>query len=125
MTLNFLRPAKPPKPRHWTAHAEKHIKPYVLRRDAYWCQIQGERCLGVATVVDHILPRSKGGSELPENLRAACAPCNWERGNRDEEHPVFRARGVVHPCTPLSLSPRRPSLLLSGDYSRKPVNGRR
>jgi len=91
MILNFVNARRrAPRPRHWSAHADRHTKPYVLRRDNYECQIRGLRCIGTATVVDHILPRSKGGSELPENLRAACAPCNLERGARTEDVGVFR-----------------------------------
>ena len=32
--------------------------------------------------VEHLLPRSRGGSEAIENLRPACGPCNFGRGNR-------------------------------------------
>jgi 5-methylcytosine-specific restriction endonuclease McrA len=31
--------------------------------------------------IDHILPLSKGGTDAPTNLRAACLQCNNERGN--------------------------------------------
>lgn len=32
--------------------------------------------------VDHILPRSRGGQDLLENLLPACRKCNYSRGNR-------------------------------------------
>ena len=32
--------------------------------------------------VDHILPRSRGGQDLLENLLPACRRCNYSRGNR-------------------------------------------
>ncbi|MEU1585224.1 HNH endonuclease [Micromonospora sp. NPDC005710] len=35
-----------------------------------------------ATTADHILPLSKGGSNDLTNLRPACGPCNYGRGNR-------------------------------------------
>lgn len=31
--------------------------------------------------LDHLLPRSRGGSNSLENLRLACFPCNKSRGN--------------------------------------------
>ncbi len=30
---------------------------------------------------DHVLPRSRGGRNTPENLVVSCAPCNCGRGN--------------------------------------------
>ena len=32
--------------------------------------------------VDHIIPRSKGGLDILENLLPACRKCNYSRGNR-------------------------------------------
>ncbi|WP_213526280.1 HNH endonuclease [Paenibacillus sp. J31TS4] len=50
----------------------------ALKRDHYtclWCGRPG-------TTVDHIIPASKGGSDLPPNLLAACMECNTKRGSR-------------------------------------------
>lgn len=33
--------------------------------------------------LDHIIPKSKGGSNKMENLVLACNPCNSERGSMD------------------------------------------
>ena len=32
--------------------------------------------------VDHIIPRSRGGLDILENLLPACRKCNYSRGNR-------------------------------------------
>jgi len=32
--------------------------------------------------VEHIVPRSKGGSNSPENLALACSSCNKDKGSR-------------------------------------------
>lgn len=32
--------------------------------------------------VDHIIPRSKGGTDRWENLQLMCGPCNVEKGNK-------------------------------------------
>jgi 5-methylcytosine-specific restriction protein A len=54
----------------------------VLARDGYRCQINLPCCIGRATSVDHWpVPRHKGGALLdPNNLRAACRPCNSSGG---------------------------------------------
>lgn len=53
-----------------------HVRLAVLARDHYRCQL----CGGKATAVDHIRPRSRGGSLLdPRNLRAICRSCNSRR----------------------------------------------
>jgi hypothetical protein len=50
----------------------------ALHRDNYTCLWCGEP----ATTVDHIVPSSKGGPDLPRNLLASCVECNTRRGNR-------------------------------------------
>ncbi|WP_328478506.1 HNH endonuclease [Actinoplanes sp. NBC_00393] len=36
----------------------------------------------VATTADHVVPLSRGGTNELTNLRPACGPCNYGRGNR-------------------------------------------
>lgn len=56
------------------------IRPAILARDGFACQIRGPKCKRVANVVDHVLPLSLGGDPFdPANLRAACATCNSGR----------------------------------------------
>ncbi|WP_213594727.1 HNH endonuclease [Paenibacillus woosongensis] len=50
----------------------------ALQRDHHTCLWCGRP----ATTVDHIIPSSKGGSDLPHNLLASCSDCNTKRGNR-------------------------------------------
>ena len=41
--------------------------------------------LTVATVVDHITPRSKGGADYdPDNLQSLCAECHSQKTTRDQ-----------------------------------------
>jgi 5-methylcytosine-specific restriction endonuclease McrA len=35
--------------------------------------------------LDHVIPRSKGGESVWENVVTACAPCNLRKGNRTLE----------------------------------------
>jgi hypothetical protein len=50
----------------------------ALKRDHYTCLWCGRPGM----TVDHIIPASKGGSDLPQNLFAACMECNTKRGSR-------------------------------------------
>ncbi|MDR3230046.1 MAG: HNH endonuclease [Synergistaceae bacterium] len=38
---------------------------------------------GVSLEVDHIMPRSRGGTDDPENLQIPCKKCNIGKSNRD------------------------------------------
>ena len=49
----------------------------ILRRDHYRCQICGRRQSdGAKLEVDHIIPVSKGGKTVDENLQTLCHECN-------------------------------------------------
>ncbi|MGG3280231.1 HNH endonuclease [Paenibacillus solani] len=56
----------------------RHYRKAALKRDHHTCLWCGQ----YATTVDHIIPASKGGSDLPHNLIASCSECNTKRGNR-------------------------------------------
>lgn len=59
----------------------RKLRARILDRDQHQCQIRLPGiCIGHATHVDHILPKTKGGTDHPTNLRAACQPCNLTRG---------------------------------------------
>lgn len=60
-------------PDRWAA-----IRVPILRRDGYMCAYCGRR----ADTVDHVTPKSKGGSHDPDNLVACCKRCNMLKGNR-------------------------------------------
>ena len=47
----------------------------ILRRDGYTCW----RCGAAAFTLDHFIPRSRGGTNEDDNLRAACVHCNYGR----------------------------------------------
>jgi len=50
----------------------------VFARDGAKCQY----CAGPAENLDHVIPRSRGGSHTWENVVAACRRCNTRKGNR-------------------------------------------
>ena len=39
--------------------------------------------------IDHIVPKSRGGTSNIENLRLICRKCNNKRGNRVEEDTLY------------------------------------
>lgn len=50
----------------------------VLKRDRYKCGY----CHGKANTVDHIVPKSRGGRHMWENVVAACRPCNARKADK-------------------------------------------
>jgi hypothetical protein len=58
-------------------------------RDGWTCHLCGEAIVHeikderLNLSLDHLLPRSKGGSDYPSNLAASHVSCNKARGNRD------------------------------------------
>lgn len=58
----------------------------VMKRDAFKCKICGRSPATDQTVilhVDHIIPYSKGGETLPDNLQTLCSKCNIGKSNLD------------------------------------------
>ncbi len=55
----------------------------ILRRDGFACVYCGRRAPRVTLEVDHRIPRSKGGLDVPSNLVAACWDCNRGKGPID------------------------------------------
>ncbi len=97
-------------------HRRKITRKAVLARDAWTCQYCGsERVTGLT--VDHVIPRSRGGESVWENIVASCAPCNRRKGNRlpreIEMHPRKQPRPpgpnvfirVAAPKVPASWEP--------------------
>jgi len=61
------------------AHRRKITRRAVFARDDWTCQYCGARA---NLTVDHVIPRSKGGTSAWENIVASCAPCNRRKGDR-------------------------------------------
>src|ERR1017187_1827064 len=75
----------------------------VCARDRWICayQIEGV-CAGRATTIDHVVPRSRGGSNDWENVVAACRPCNGKKGKHllseigwESKIPPWRPTGAI------------------------------
>ena len=59
------------------------LRRQVLERDQGRCQRCGSKVTLQSFHADHIVPHSKGGLTVLENLQALCASCNLAKGNRD------------------------------------------
>lgn len=68
------------------------VREYLLEKWGRKCAYCGAE--NVPLEVDHIHPRSKGGSNRVSNLTLACHPCNQRKGNRDVTE--FLAKDPVH-----------------------------
>jgi ATP adenylyltransferase len=55
----------------------------VLKRARFRCELCGVSAEVRALEVDHIVPRSRGGTDEPANLQALCYRCNSMKRDRD------------------------------------------
>jgi 5-methylcytosine-specific restriction endonuclease McrA len=71
----------------------------ILIRDRFRCQYCGLKGTAFELTLDHILPRSRGGRTEPDNLCAACFPCNQRKGDRTPEEarmPLLSNPSALH-----------------------------
>lgn len=50
----------------------------LMRRDRHICGYCGKK----AETIDHVIPRSRGGAHVWENVVAACKPCNHRKADK-------------------------------------------
>ena len=55
----------------------------ALVRDGYQCRSCAHVVHGKAAHVDHITPKSQGGTDLLENLQTLCSACHQRKTNRE------------------------------------------
>jgi len=70
----------------------------VFLRDDGTCQYCGNR----AESIDHVIPRSRGGEHVWENVAAACRPCNLRKRDRTPDEAGMRL--ARRPATPRELA---------------------
>src|SRR5215475_2994075 len=71
----------------------------LFARDGWRCAYCGTS--GGRLTLDHILPRSRGGESIWENVVTACAPCNLRKGNRTLEESGMELRMVPRAPAPV------------------------
>ena len=62
------------------AHSRKITRRAIFARDQWTCQYCGTGHNSLT--VDHVIPRSKGGTSSWDNIVTCCAPCNRRKGDR-------------------------------------------
>ncbi len=81
-------------------------KKNVLQRDQNSCQYCGYH--GDKLSIDHIIPRSRGGTDSWENVTTACLSCNVTKGNRTPQEANMKLKRKPHkPAGSLSFETRR------------------
>src|SRR3954454_1753926 len=68
--------------------------------------LDGWRCVYCGTTagrltLDHVIPRSRGGESVWENVVTACAPCNLRKGNRTLEESGLELQTQPRPPQPV------------------------
>ncbi|MCT0225439.1 HNH endonuclease [Synechococcus sp. CS-1328] len=84
----------------------------LFQRDNHRCQYCASTTQPLS--IDHIVPRSRGGADVWENVTTACLGCNVRKGNRTP-----REAGM-----PLLQEPHRPHSGLNFEASRQIRAGR-
>ena len=83
----------------------------LFARDSWRCVYCGTST-GRLTL-DHVVPRSRGGDSVWENVVTSCAPCNLRKGNRLPEEVSMTLRRLPKPPQPALFirlaAPRIPS----------------
>ena len=71
----------------------------LFARDEWSCVYCGTSS-GRLTL-DHVLPRSRGGDSVWENVVTACSPCNLKKGDRLPEEASMTMRRLPRPPAPV------------------------
>ena len=70
----------------------------LFARDGWRCVYCGTT--GGRLTLDHVVPRSRGGDSIWENVVTSCAPCNLRKGNRTLEEVGMRLHTQPRPPAP-------------------------
>lgn len=79
-------------------HRRKITRRAVLARDSWTCQYCGTT--KPSLTVDHVIPRSRGGESVWENIVASCGPCNHRKGSKMPREARMHPRETPRPPGP-------------------------
>ena len=77
----------------------KISRPVLFARDGWCCGYCGSSTRKLT--LDHIVPRSRGGESVWENVVASCAPCNRRKGDRLLNETEMALRVLPRPPAPV------------------------
>lgn len=75
------------RPEYGRSDLQPHVRDRLAEAQNWRCCYCGVRMMGVTNddptfaTFEHVVPRSRGGTNLMANLVVACRQCNHERGN--------------------------------------------
>jgi 5-methylcytosine-specific restriction endonuclease McrA len=73
----------------------------VYTRDGFRCQYCGKKRVMKSLNYDHVVPRSRGGLTIWENIVTCCIPCNLGKDNKTPEEAGMKL--IKRPVKPKSL----------------------
>lgn len=73
-------------------HRVKFSRVNVFSRDNYECQYCGSKPGTSSLTYDHVVPRSKGGKTVWENIATCCIKCNARKADRTPEEANMKLR---------------------------------
>ena len=91
------------RPRHNERPEQRVIPPYRTQKHTLFGRQEGV-CNGCRNAflfrnftIDHVVPRSKGGTDHIDNLQLLCGACNSKKGNRTQTELIaaLRKDGVI------------------------------
>jgi 5-methylcytosine-specific restriction endonuclease McrA len=71
----------------------------LFARDGWRCMYCGTN--GGRLTLDHVVPRSRGGESIWENVVTSCAPCNLRKGDRLLHEASMQLRSPPRPPAPV------------------------
>jgi 5-methylcytosine-specific restriction endonuclease McrA len=83
------------------ASGAKRVKIYI--RDSFRCGYCAKKFEGRDLTLDHIVPKSKGGQGIPENLVTACKPCNQRKADRTPDEARMPLLTTIHDTRDIGL----------------------
>lgn len=91
--VRALRKLRPPESAQQGSAVKASLRFAILRRDRFTCTYCGGTPPKVLLEVDHILPRSEGGTDDEANLCTACTDCNRGKGAKRLEESLAASVG--------------------------------
>ena len=73
------------------ANAVTFSRRNIYKRDRYTCQYCGVQPGSEELTIDHVLPRSRGGTSTWENCVLACLECNKRKADRTPDRSAHAA----------------------------------
>ncbi len=87
----------------WVKRPVKFSRKNIYIRDNYRCQYCGRKLSPRELTYDHVIPKSRGGKTVWENIVTCCPECNRKKGGRTPEEAGMK----------LLKKPKRPKWLPS------------